>query len=96
MVDEYLRPAGMPIRGRGRPGEGPEKSTIPGKVSTDRGPTGPSRAPSASACEPYREPIDQALTHGPQCRSPSIRISLRIGGQPLYGDKAFVLSARAK
>jgi hypothetical protein len=27
-------------------------------------PVGPARAPSASACEPYRELIDDALVHG--------------------------------
>src|SRR6185436_167034 len=34
-VGEYLRAAGLPIRGRGRPGEGLPKPTISGAVSTD-------------------------------------------------------------
>lgn len=77
-VGEYLRAAGIPIRSRGRPGEGPPKPTISREVSTDSapkpattsavstfsGPAGPSRAPRASACEPYRALIDEALTHG--------------------------------
>jgi transposase len=79
-VGEYLRAAGIPIRGRGRPGEGPPKPTISGEVSTDsaaqpvttsEGSTGagsepakPTRAPSASACEPYRELIETALARG--------------------------------
>jgi len=76
-VGEYLRAAGIPIRGRGRPGEGPPKPTISAEVSTDSatasaassevftdsGPA-PSRAPTASACEPYREWIEAALTSG--------------------------------
>ena len=31
----YLRAAGLPVRGRGRPGEGPPKPTITPAVSTD-------------------------------------------------------------
>src|SRR5712691_3559566 len=85
-VGGYLRAAGIAVRGRGRPGEGPPKptisseevstdpaakpattSTVPrdsgppkpaisGGVSTDLPrPSPPGRAPSASACEPYRE-----------------------------------------
>jgi hypothetical protein len=34
-VGEYLRAAGLPIRRRGWPGEGPPKPTISGEVSTD-------------------------------------------------------------
>ena len=77
-VGEYLRAAGIPVRGRGRPGEGPPKPTISGEVSTDsRFKTGhltpevstdcprPARAsPSASACEPYRELIAEAVGRG--------------------------------
>ena len=69
-VGEYLRAAGIPIRRRGRPGEGPAKPTISEAVSTDLGakPAAaggpPSRAPSASACEPYRELIEAALASG--------------------------------
>jgi transposase len=78
-VGEYLRAAGLPIRRRGRPGEGPPKPTISREVSTDFGAkaatagevstdsglrAGPSRAPTASACEPYRELIAEALGRG--------------------------------
>ena len=75
-VGGYLRAAGIAVRGRGRPGEGPPKPTISEEVSTDGGSTPaiaprevstdsrPARAPSASACEPYRELIADALTRG--------------------------------
>ncbi len=75
-VGAYLRAAGIAVRGPGRPGEAPPKATISGEVSTDSvsvqlASTGkvsteaaPVRAPTASACEPYRELIDDALTHG--------------------------------
>src|SRR6202521_980710 len=76
----YLRAAGISVRGRGRPGEGvpkpaittqvstdsgPSKPAITGTVSTDPGPPSrPGRAPSASACEPYRGVIIEALACG--------------------------------
>jgi transposase len=64
----HLKAAGIPVRGRGRPGVGPPKPAISGEVSTDLGapsePPSPGRAPSASACEPYREFIVEALGHG--------------------------------
>jgi len=75
----YLRAAGLPVRGRGRPGEGPPKPAITAEVSTDSPPphpattrTGstdvaaspPTRAPSASACAIYREVITEALGRG--------------------------------
>jgi transposase len=75
-VGEYLRAAGIPVRGRGRPGEGPPKPTISEEVSTDSvtakpsivpavsPDAGPARAPSASACEPYRELIAEAVGRG--------------------------------
>jgi hypothetical protein len=34
-VGAYLRAAGVAVRRRGRPGEGPPKPTISGEVSTD-------------------------------------------------------------
>jgi transposase len=74
----YLKAAGVPVRGRGgRPRDWPPKpattegvSTDPGvpkpattaEVSTDL--AGPSRAPSASACEPFRELIERDLARG--------------------------------
>ena len=76
----YLRAAGIAVRGRGRPGEGVPKPAITTEVSTDSGPSKPAitgtvstdpeppsrpgRAPSASACEPYREVITEALARG--------------------------------
>jgi transposase len=94
-ISGYLKTAGIPVRGRGRPSESkpkpaispPEVSTDPTAkpaisepVSTDPGPSKPvtrakvstdlaaaprpGRAPSASACEPYRELIERALERG--------------------------------
>ena len=75
----YLRAAGIPVRGRGRPGEGPAKPAISTEVSTDSSSANPTisaavstdsvspvpmRAPSASACEPYRDLIVEALGRG--------------------------------
>ena len=75
----YLRAAGLAVRGRGRPGEWVPKPAISAEVSTDSAPsnpatsevvstdsaaTAPTRAPSASACEPYRELIAEALGRG--------------------------------
>jgi transposase len=94
-ISGYLKAAGIPVRGRGRPSESkpkpaisaevstgwePPKPAISDKVSTDSGgpkpaiteevstdragPVKPGRAPSASACEPYRELIAGALRRG--------------------------------
>jgi hypothetical protein len=95
-ISGYLKAAGIPVRGRGRPSEsrakpaisrplvstdpGPAKPAISAEVSTDSDgakpatraevPTDsapvphPGRAPSASACEPYRELIADALRRG--------------------------------
>jgi transposase len=76
----YLKAAGISVRGRGRPGVGPPKPAISGEVSTDSDTPKPAtkaevstdpaaaprpgRAPSASACEPYREIIAEALDRG--------------------------------
>ena len=75
----YLLAAGIPVRGRGRPGERAAKPAISAEVSTDSllgkpamgapvsvatASPAPTRAPSASACEPYRELIVEALGHG--------------------------------
>src|SRR3981081_2913869 len=72
-ISGYLKAAGIPVRGRGRPSESKAKPAISGEVSTASGwrkpaitsevstdpaaPPPPGRAPSASACEPYREII---------------------------------------
>jgi transposase len=75
----YLLAAGIPVRGRGRPGERAAKAAISVEVSTDSTQakpavagtvfpdavsSAPARPPSASACEPYRELIAEALGHG--------------------------------
>ena len=65
------------VRGRGRPRSRPAKPAISAEVSTDAShpkpatreevatdPARPGRAPSASACEPYRELIVEALGRG--------------------------------
>ena len=80
-ISGYLKAAGIPVRGRGRPREATAKPAISAaEVSTDSGPENPAekgagstapatalrpgRAPSASACEPYRELITDALARG--------------------------------
>ena len=76
----YLKAAGLKVRGRGRPPARPAKPAIPPEVSTDSSPATaagkgavaaapvpaqrPRRAPQASACEPYRELIVDALGRG--------------------------------
>ena len=76
----YLKAAGLSVRGRGRPRARPANPAISSEVSTDSSsasaagtgsgdaapvPTDrPSRAPQASACEPYRELIVDALGRG--------------------------------
>jgi hypothetical protein len=80
-ISGYLKAAGIPVRGRGRPSESKPKPAISREVSADFGeskptitereastdlvaPVKPGRAPSASACEPYRELIAEALRRG--------------------------------
>jgi len=78
-VGGYLRAAGLNVRARGRPREGAakpaisgevstdsprSKAAIKGEVSTDSPHSAPTRAPSGSACEPYRELITDALQRG--------------------------------
>ena len=77
-ISGYLKAAGIPVRGRGRPSERKSKPAINGEgVSTDSVPPTagviptagapaprPGRAPSASACEPYRTLIAEALRRG--------------------------------
>jgi len=76
-VSRYLKQAGIEVRGRGRRGRLDSKAAI--KVITDSAgdskpairvitdsdpPKRPSRNPSASACEPYRDLIEQAVALG--------------------------------
>ena len=75
-VTRYVRAAGLPMRGRGRPSEGTANAAISPEVSTDSRASpaisppgmstdpGPSRAPGASACEPHRERIETAVRLG--------------------------------
>ena len=76
-VSAYLKAAGLAVRGPGRPATQAVKPAISGEVSTDSAAahpatTGavstdavpPGRAPTASACEPFRERIEAALTQG--------------------------------
>lgn len=62
----YLRAAGIAVRRVGRPTAAPPESkpAITPEVSTDSGAIRPARAPTASACEPYRELIVEALGRG--------------------------------
>jgi transposase len=76
----YLKAAGIAVRSRGRPSESKPKPAISEEVSTDSDEAKPAtraevstdstpvarpgRAPSASACEPYRELIAEALGRG--------------------------------
>ena len=75
-VSRYLRAAGISVRGPGRPGEDPANAAISSEVSTDSPASnpataapmstgsGPTRAPSASACAIYQEVIVEALSRG--------------------------------
>ena len=67
-ASEYLKAAAVPVRGRGRPGEGPAKPAISTEVSTDSSapawPRPPTRASQASACAPHRARIETALAVG--------------------------------
>ena len=75
----YLKVAGLTVRGRGRPPARPANPAISPEAPTDSAPATeagkgtaaapvpvqrPSRAPQASACEPYRELIVDALGRG--------------------------------
>ena len=79
-ISDYLKAAGIPVHGRGRRSESKSKPAISEQVSTDSdrpkaatraevstdlaAVPRPGRAPSASACEPYRELIERALERG--------------------------------
>jgi transposase len=77
----YLKAAGIGIRpprgwGKAPPKPAKETSTDPGlakpakETSADPGawPPVPGRSPQASACEPYREPIERAVAQGRNAR----------------------------
>ena len=79
-ISGYLKAAGIAVHGRGRRSEAKSKPAISEEVSTDSAQAKPAtraevstdvapvprpgRAPSASACEPYRELIAEALRLG--------------------------------
>jgi transposase len=78
-ISGYLKAAGIAVHGRGRRSNSKSKPAIAEEVSTDLGAKPaitservstdsvrppPGRAPSASACEPYREIIAEALSRG--------------------------------
>ena len=68
-ISDYLKAAGVRVRGRGRRREAPAKPAIVSEeVSTDSParmwPPAPTRAPQASACEPHRDRIAAALKVG--------------------------------
>ena len=79
-ISGYLKAAGIAVHGRGRRSEAKSKPAISEEVSTDSAQAKPAtraevstdvapvprpgRAPSASACEPYRELIAEALGRG--------------------------------
>jgi transposase len=79
-ISGYLKAAGIAVHGRGRRSESKPKPAISEEVSTDLRakpaitieavstdpvrPPPPGRAPGASACEPYREIITEALARG--------------------------------
>jgi transposase len=64
-ISGYLKAAGIAVHGRGRRSEAKPKPAISAEVSADPvRPPSPGRAPSASACEPYREIIAEALARG--------------------------------
>lgn len=67
-ISAYLKAAEISVRGRGRPSVEPPKPAIKSEVSTDLGAGSevphPGRAPSSSACEPYRETIEAAIGLG--------------------------------
>jgi len=54
----YLRAAGLPVRGRGRPGEGPATAAISGEVSTDL-PAKPSISPPPVSTDSLRSRFQQ-------------------------------------
>jgi hypothetical protein len=79
MASRYLRTAGVSVRPAGRWGHAPAKPAI--DVSTDSEgaatstdppggpPLAPGRSPQASACEPYRGWIEEAVRRGRLARA---------------------------
>jgi transposase len=77
-ASRYLRAAGLAVRSPGRWGHPPAKAAIetspdsaaPGAaIPAATWPPSPGRSPQASACEPYREWIEEAVRQGRLARS---------------------------
>ena len=60
----YLKAAGIAVRGPGRWGNSKPAKEVSTDSGTEPWPPRVGRAPTASACEPYRELIAEALTRG--------------------------------
>jgi transposase len=111
----YLKAAGIALRPPGGWGRAVAKPAIEvatdpeaGKTTLD-GKTGPERSPSASACEPYREVIELALSrgrnavaiwqdlvdsHGFSGRYPSVkRFVHKLRGSPTREARAVIVTA---
>jgi transposase len=111
----YLKAAGIALRPPGGWGRAVAKPAIEvatdpeaGKTTLD-GKTGPERSPSASACEPYREVIELALSrgrnavaiwqdlvdsHGFSGRYPSVkRFVNKLRGSPTREARAVIVTA---
>ena len=78
-VSRYLKQAGIEVRPPGRWGHPAAKPAIEGITDSDPLPV-PARNPTASACEPYRELIEEAVSRG--------RIAMAIW-QDLVDDDGF-------
>ena len=107
-ISGYLKAAGIPVRGRGRPSESKPKPAISPEVSTDSEAPKPAtraevstesapvprpgHAPSASACEPYRELVAEALGRGRNCaRRSETRPVRRSESDPPWGRSFYVV-----
>ena len=106
-AEGYLRAAGVAVRGRGRPEQSwTPKPAITEEVSTDpeapeepdSGPHElpvPGRAPNGSACEPFRELIEEALRRGRNAMATYEDLVDDHGFQARYASvKRFVLRLR--
>jgi hypothetical protein len=60
----YLKAAGIAVRGPGRWGNSKPAKEVSTDSAAPLWPPRPGRAPAASACEPYRELIAEALGRG--------------------------------
>src|SRR5262249_25045799 len=84
--------------GQVSPDSGEAKAATRAKGSTDSAPVPrPGRAPSASACEPYRELISDALRHGRNAMAICQDLVDDHGSPPRYASvRRFVLTIRGR